>query len=117
MDIKEYVKTARKPRSHAHTDLVHAVLDYFGIYPDKIRAWQANTAALAVGKRFIRCGRKGQADVSGIWHNGIRVEVEMKIGKDKLRPEQIEFRDEILEMGGIYVECRSLDDIRFLVEG
>lgn len=92
----------------------------------KIRVWRANVVkAMVIGAggkpRMIQAGLEGQGDISGILgilaegltgerRIGIRIEVEVKAGKDRLRPEQIAFRNMILAHGGIYVEARSVAD-------
>ncbi len=63
--------------------------------------------------RFIKSGStKGVSDILATY-NGKSLAIEVKQGKDKLSPEQIEFRDKHVKAGGYYLECRSLDS--FLV--
>jgi hypothetical protein len=74
------------------------------------RVWRQNVIAALRGSQFIRSGRPGMADISGIIEvngAGIRLEVEVKIGRDDLGKPQRNFRDMILELGGIYLVARE----------
>lgn len=89
----------------------------------QIRLWRSNRVkAKAIGKggkpRFIDAGIDGQADLSGIiGPTGRRLEVEIKAGDDRMRTSQKEFRDMILERGGVYIEARSAEGgLRLLAE-
>ena len=54
-------------------------------------------------------GRKGLADIQSVI-NGGHVSIEIKIGRDKLRPDQLKVKDEIERAGGIYITVSSFDD-------
>jgi hypothetical protein len=61
-------------------------------------------------KRFIHSGAKrGMADVTSII-NGRHVSIEVKSGRDKLRPEQWKVKDEVEAAGGIYMVVSSFDN-------
>lgn len=69
--------------------------------------WRQNTGARTdkdkTGKkRFTQFGIPGQADITGVV-NGRRIEIELKVGKEKLRIEQVEFRDNIVRAGGLHL--------------
>ena len=66
--------------------------------------------ALGSGGRLrrVKAGVDGQADISGIGPFGVRVEVEVKAGKDKLSASQKAFQNMILNHGGIYIEARDV---------
>lgn len=78
-----------------------------------VRVWRNNRfVGLAIGKdgreRLVSAGVNGQADISGIvgpW--GIRLEVEVKVGKDKQNEDQKNFQAMIERLGGIYVVARN----------
>jgi len=60
--------------------------------------------------KFIHSGsRKGMADVTAVV-NGRHVSIEIKIGRDKLRPEQLKVKDEVEKAGGIYLVVSSFDN-------
>lgn len=77
------------------------------------RVWANNTgtAKSFTGDRVISYGLKGSADNIGIARNGKFIAVEIKIGKDVLKPEQIIFRDIIIKNNGYHFVIRSEDDI------
>lgn len=78
-------------------------------WPALVRVWRANVVAGKIDNRFIRAGVPGQADISGIGPRGVRIEIEVKAGSDRLSEKQRAFRDMILRLGGIWVEARSVD--------
>jgi len=75
-----------------------------GIYKKELDAW-------------IQGGsRKGHSDISGVLKTkqfafGIPFYIEGKFTKtDELSDEQIEFRDEVVAAGALYLECETLID-------
>ena len=60
--------------------------------------------------RYIHSGSKrGMADVTSVI-NGRHISIEIKIGRDRLRPEQLKVKQEIESAGGFYLIVRSFDD-------
>jgi hypothetical protein len=59
--------------------------------------------------RVITYGLVGSADILGV-HNGRGIAVEVKVGRDRLRPRQCAFRDAWQHAGGRWVEARSVAD-------
>ena len=98
-----------------HTNLIKKTL--LSLSKGKCRAWQNDTgvARSMDGLRVVRFGLKGSSDIIGIHHSGRFIACEIKIGADKLRPEQIYFRDMILKMNGFYFLIRSEEDIYNMV--
>lgn len=104
-DYKKLVKVKEKPRQEA-------ILDYLARRPGKY--WR-NNVGLAVfegkkGKRFVRFGVNGQADITGI-RDGRRIEIETKTDDNELSLDQEMFRYMILSEGGLYFVARSVDDV------
>lgn len=59
--------------------------------------------------RWIKSGTtNGSADIS-IVYKGLAIAVELKVGKDKLSPDQIKYKELFEKAGGIYYECRNID--------
>lgn len=81
----------------------------------KIWANNTGTAKSITGDRVIAYGLKGSSDNIGIARDGKFIAVEIKTGKDVLRPEQIAFRDLILENNGYHFVIRSEKDIGEMV--
>ena len=74
--------------------------------------WENRTGkarALDNPARVIAFGLVGSADILGV-HGGKALAIEVKVGRDKLRPRQCNFRDAFTRAGGRWVEARSVDD-------
>jgi hypothetical protein len=96
----------RKP---TETALVNACLQL--LHAHGIEAWRQNTGAVKVGTRFVRFGRPGAADITGILDGGRRLEIECKVGRNKLSEAQEEFRDMIEARGGVYLCVREVEEL------
>jgi len=81
----------------------------------RIKLWRNNRIdTMAVGRggnmRRVSAGIDGQGDVCGlIGPEGRMIQLEIKAGKDRIRPSQMGFRAMIQNMGGIYLEIRSVE--------
>ena len=76
------------------------------------RAWN-NETGVAIrmdGKGYVSYGLVGSSDIIGI-SGGKFLAVEIKIGKDNLKPQQIKFKEMIISLGGLYFEIRNEGDI------
>lgn len=83
-------------------------------------AWRQNNHATydrVKGCFRAFAGRKGVPDVCAVAPTGQFWGVEIKVGKDKLRPGQIEFREELIKRGGVYVAVKTIDDLISQLEG
>ena len=96
--------------------LTRHVIEYLTILGCK--AWRNQSGALKVeGKgnargRYVRFGQKGSADILAVLPPlGRLIAVEIKAGKDRIRPEQQAWLDEIESKGGISIVARSIDDV------
>jgi len=59
--------------------------------------------------RFIRSGStKGASDISAII-KGRAIELEIKYGRDKLRPDQIKYKADVENAGGVYLVIKTFD--------
>lgn len=65
-----------------------------------------NTGAVKIGKRFVRFGQPGQADIIACI-KGRYVEIECKAGKGKLTEDQRTHGRMIISVGGIYIVIRD----------
>ena len=92
----------------------NAILREFGTRPD-LRLWRQNTGAARIGRRFIRFGVPGQADLTGILPGGRRVEIETKSPDGRQTPDQRAFQALIERFGGLYVLARSVEDVRRVI--
>jgi hypothetical protein len=74
------------------------------------RVWRQNSGALRDHNgRPVKFGVPGCADISGIWMDGRRIELEIKAGKDKLREAQVNWGKMIRECHGIFLEVRDVE--------
>lgn len=79
------------------------------------RVWRNNRVkAMAVGQggklRMVSAGIDGQGDITGIIclkQLGVRIELEIKAGKDRQTPVQEAFQRMIENHGGIYILVRD----------
>jgi hypothetical protein len=81
------------------------------------RIRRVNAGALVVAdaggsRRVFRGAPKGTGDLVGYaGPDGLHVEVEVKLGKDRVRPAQRRRRDAILAAGGVYVVVRGVETL------
>jgi hypothetical protein len=106
------------------TNLLHAVLEFLAYH--KIYAWRNNVGGFAkpyttVGPNpitkvhFIRAGKKGLSDITGILPDGLYLAIECKAPDGRLRPEQKEFLDTITKNHGVAGMVKSVDDVEALL--
>jgi ribulose-5-phosphate 4-epimerase/fuculose-1-phosphate aldolase len=97
-----------------HAEVVNQFL--LALSFDGCRVWQNQTGVARTldGKRIIRYGKEGSADITGIIKcksgAGIRLEVEVKVGKDTLSEEQKSFQKMIDTHGALYIEARNIQE-------
>jgi len=94
----------------------NAILRAFGTDP-RLRLWRANVGVARIGRRVIRFGVPGQADLTGILPGGLRLEIEVKSATGRQSAEQKAFQRLIEQFGGLYVLARSVTDVRYALEG
>lgn len=59
--------------------------------------------------RYTFNGTRGIADIDAMW-KGYKVAIEVKFGKDRMSPAQIEYKQNIERGGGVYIIARTLED-------
>ena len=93
-----------------HQRLVAQILLKFGSN-HKLKIWKnaTGTGKSHDGKRFIRYGLKGSADIIGIMEpNGKFIAIEVKTGNAKQSKQQKIFEQMVTKSGGIYIVARSV---------
>lgn len=89
-----------------------AIVDWINTLPG-FRIWRQNTGKVVREhkgrKRLIQFGIAGQADLTGIGPNGIRVEIEVKSATGELSEKQFFWLEDIRRAGGIAFHCFSLE--------
>lgn len=87
-----------------------------------VRVWRANRIdAVAHNRdgstRRIKAGIDGQADLSGIiGPDGRRLEIEIKVGKDRQSLKQRAFDQMIISLGGLYIIASTADECYGILE-
>ncbi len=110
--------------------LTNQILAEHGARPD-LRLWNNPTAYAHVGTVVGRKGGnvvlrrahpvrmglvvKGASDLIGITNTGRFISIEVKAGKDTLKPHQRKWLDLIKKMGGIAGVARSVQDVTDLL--
>lgn len=81
-------------------------------------AWRNETGVGKTldGDRVIKFGLKGSSDIIGLTRQGRFLAVEIKVGDDFMKQDQINFKDTILRNNGYHFEIRCEDDIRFMID-
>jgi hypothetical protein len=92
-----------------HQRLVKLLLVAFSM-PD-VRVWPNVVGVFQRIKsdEMIRVGVVGSADISGIYKDGRRIEIEVKTGNAKQSKEQKKWQIMIEKFGGIFILARSVD--------
>lgn len=107
----------------------NAILRAFATQPG-VRLWRANVGVARYGRRTVRFGVPGQADLTGILPVtltcptcgvvagtlGVRLEIECKKPGGEQTIEQQQYERIIKRFGGIYVLACSVDDVRDAIE-
>ena len=91
------------------------ILRAFGTLP-KLRLWRANVGVARMGRRVVRFGVPGQADLTGILPGGLRLEVEVKSPRGRQTTEQQAYQRMIQRFGGVYVLARNAEDVQEALE-
>ncbi|MEK6879806.1 MAG: VRR-NUC domain-containing protein [Nanoarchaeota archaeon] len=90
-------------------DLQKTIFDWLGY--KKILAWRTNSGVFKTDKGgFYRAGVSGCGDITAVV-NGQHIEIEVKVGKNKLSPNQLSWGEKIIGAGGKFIVVRSLEDL------
>jgi len=97
----------RDDSANGLTRCIIAWLELHGHFAGRVNTTGTYNAKL--GKYIHSGARKGMSDITSVI-NGIHVSIEVKHGRDLMRPEQIRVKNEIERAGGVYIVARSFDD-------
>lgn len=112
----------RQPSEYRFESEVQAdLLAHFGALP-WLRIWRNNVGkAYPVGQasllkqgkscRPVMFGVVGSADIMGILVGGRALAIEVKLAGQKLRPEQIAWRDMFVRFGGLHIVATCIEDV------
>lgn len=117
IQVKPGYRRIRKTRQNHETPITGACLDLLHAWG--IFAWRHNTGGYlkkwgrkdgSEGQNFIRYGYPGSGDIVGMTlKTGRFFSVETKTPEGELQANQIEFRDNVRQHGGLYIVARSQD--------
>jgi len=97
----------------AHTSLVRAVLELLRLRG--LVAWQNNTGAVNIGRRYVRFGARGLPDVLAVLPGGRLLALEVKTGGGRLTADQRAARDNLRAAGALVWEVRDLGELDALL--
>lgn len=100
-------KVAKIPAEGANK-ITKNVLDTINSHPG-CKAYRVNNTGIYDAAKKIRRKGNTKKGLPDVWCciRGKFVVIEVKAGRDKLSPDQIERRDEIIKAGGVFVEART----------
>lgn len=75
-----------------------------------VYCWPTPTGCTRIGNHYYRMTR-GLADIMGILADGRHIEVEVKAGADRIRPDQAEHAERVRVQGGVYLICRDVETL------
>lgn len=101
----------------SHTNLLKLVLLELS-HARVATAWQndTGTARSFDNQRVVKFGLKGSSDIIGITVDGHFLAIEIKIGKDFLKPEQIAFKFMVEKNNGLHFVIRNEDQIKEMIK-
>ena len=111
--IESLKDNLRDDNANALTKCIAKYLKLHGHFAARVNTTGNYNAKL--GKWVGSGSRKGMADISAVMY-GRHVSIEIKIGSDKPRPEQLQGKQEIEKSGGIYLFVKSFDDFLKQIE-
>ena len=100
-------KKFRDDKANDLTKLIVAWCKVNGFFASRINTQGTYDAKHKIYRRTT--SRKGMADITAVI-NGRHVSIEVKVGKDKPREEQLKVAEEIKNAGGIYIFIHSFDE-------
>lgn len=62
-------------------------------------------------RRLPKYAARGLPDITGVLSNGKACYIEVKAAKGKLSAAQVEFKERVESLGGVYVVARTLEDV------
>lgn len=111
-------RPGRKPRGpQPHQALVKAALEWLRWRVRDGWWWENKTVAVFDPEKQVwRAGgvEPGAADILGCWR-GLHIELEAKVGKDRLSPPQRQHAARIEAAGGVHRVFRSIEDVERIV--
>ena len=95
------------------SELTNQIIDY--LYRNNCYAWKSTSTGLYDDKlqRFRMASKKGVSDILAVLPpSGRLIAIEVKIGRDRMRPEQIGFFRNIEHIGGLTFVAKDFDSFK-----
>lgn len=93
-----------------HGELKDKIMEYLKHRPG--RYISISVTRVSIGGRRFQTAPAGTPDIIGFNGQGFFVGIEIKVGRDKLSKEQLDFRESLdLSLDGIFIEARCLEDV------
>ena len=109
MNYKPRKTPYRKSEANALTKCIVQYIEYNGGFASRINNMGTYRPGL---QRYTRSNsKKGIADIMGTY-KGISLNIEVKIGRDKLSEYQIQVQEKVTKAGGIYYIARNFSDFK-----
>lgn len=127
-NVPEHCRPVKKFSDNSANNLTKAIIAY-----SKLKDWfaerQSSEGRYRKGKEFTDVmGKKreigavwlpgqgkGKADIKAVI-KGRSIEIEVKHGNDRMRPEQLEYKAKIERAGGVYLVVKTWDDFIFQIK-
>lgn len=96
------------------SDIQAAICDYLAL--KRYFFFRVNTTPIfdrtrGVFRAMPKYARKGVADIL-LLHDGVLYAVEVKAQRGRLSPDQMLFKHDVEQHGGVFVEARSIEDVQ-----
>jgi len=128
-NVPEHCRPVKKFSDKSANDLTKAIIAYLRDWKDWFAERQSSEGRYRPGKEFtdvigqkrqlsgqwLPGQGKGKADIKAVIR-GRSIEIEVKHGADKLRPEQIEYKQRIEKAGGVYIVVKTFEDFIFQIQ-
>ena len=93
-------------------EVIKDILLLFNNWYPNSRIFKRNVGAVKIDNRWIKFGVRGQADLWGwivVNDRPIHLEIEVKVKRDELKPDQEHWKNLCIENRIIYAVCRDGD--------
>jgi hypothetical protein len=108
-NVPEYALPKTKIKTSTSNGLTQAIIKYLTLKGHFATRTTSAGRYLVTEKKWIpSTTKKGYPDITAIV-NGKSIHVEVKVGKDKMSPDQIKVKGEIEKSGGLYFIAKDLD--------
>lgn len=127
--VPEHCRPVKSFSDKSANDLTKAIVAYLKVVKGFFAERQSSEGRFRPGKEYenvlgqrkqmkgtwLPGQGKGKADIKAVIR-GRAIEIEVKHGKDRLRPEQVEYKQKIEQAGGVYLVVKTWQDFIFQIK-